>query len=103
MRDWSALTTLEDDRRRDAVLDAATLQGETHMGTAIVKREDVPILVHEQDRAVAAVHDKPALGFQLFKTARVYEIRGRGIHGRLIREVSASAPFGKDLRFHPPS
>jgi hypothetical protein len=46
---------------------------------------------------VATVHNKPTLGFQLFKTARVHEIRGRGIHGRLIREVSASAPFGKDI------
>src|SRR3954453_9442256 len=54
---------------QDAVLDAATLQGETHMGTAIVKREDVPVLVHDQNRAVAAVHDKPALGLQLLKSA----------------------------------
>jgi len=72
-------------------------QRETHMRTAVVEREDAPILVHEQDRAVAAVHNKPALGFQLLKTARVHEIRGRGIHGRLIREVYASAPFGKDI------
>jgi hypothetical protein len=82
---------------QDAVLDAATLQRETHMGTAVVEREDVPVLVHEQNRAVAAVHNKPTLGFQLFKTARVYEIRRRAIHERLIREVSASVPFGKDI------
>jgi hypothetical protein len=67
------------------------------MRTAVVEREDMPILVHEQDRAVTAVHDKPAFGFQFLKTARVHEIRGRGIHGRLIREVSASAPFGKGV------
>ena len=75
---------------QDTVLDAATLQREPHMRTAVVECEDVLILVHEQDRAVAAVHNKPALGFQLLKTARMHEIRGRGIHGRLIREVSAS-------------
>ena len=81
----------------DTVLDAATLKREAHMWTAVVEREDVPVLVHEQDRAVAAVHNKPTFGFQLFKTGRVYEIRGRAIHGRLIREVSASVPFGKDI------
>jgi hypothetical protein len=74
---------------QDAVIDAATLQRETHMRTAVVEREDVPILVHKQDRAVTTVHNKPAFGFQFLKTARVHKIRGRGIHGRLIREVSA--------------
>src|SRR5271168_3894647 len=47
---------------QDAVLDAATLQRETHMRTAVVERKDVPLLVHEQNRAVAAVHNKPTLG-----------------------------------------
>jgi len=37
------------------------------------------------------------LCFQFLKTARVHQIRGRGIHGRLIRQVSASAPFGKGV------
>jgi hypothetical protein len=35
------------------------------MWAAIVEREDVPTLMHEQHRAVAAVHNKPAFGFQL--------------------------------------
>src|SRR5438874_7896070 len=64
---------------QDAVLDAATLQRETHMRTAVVERKDVPILMHEQDRAVAAVHNKPAFGFQFLKSARVHKIRGHGI------------------------
>jgi hypothetical protein len=44
------------------------------MGAAIVEREDVPAFMHEQHRAVAAVHNKPALGFYLFEGARAYEI-----------------------------
>src|SRR4029077_20284025 len=43
---------------QDAVLNAAAIERETHMGTAIVEREDVPTLMHEQHRAVAAVHNK---------------------------------------------
>ena len=50
---------------QDAVLNAAAIERETHVGAAIVKREDVPTLMHEQHRAVAAVHNKPAFGFQL--------------------------------------
>src|ERR1700730_13504610 len=52
---------------QDAVLNAAAIERETHMGAAIVEREDVPTLMHEQDRATAAVQDKSAFGFQLFE------------------------------------
>jgi hypothetical protein len=31
---------------QDAVLDAATIERETHMRAAIVEREDMPALVH---------------------------------------------------------
>src|SRR6266446_489268 len=82
---------------QDAVLDAATIQWETHMRAAIVEREHVPALVHEENRAMAAVHNKPPLGFQLFEAARAHEIRGRSIHGRPIRQASAAAPFSKGL------
>ena len=54
---------------QDAVLDAAPIERETHMRAAIVEREDMAALVHEKDRAMAAVHNKPALGFQLLKGA----------------------------------
>jgi hypothetical protein len=57
------------------------------MRAAIVEREDVPALVHEKDRAMAAVHNKSALGFQLLKGAGANEIRGLSIHGRLIRQA----------------
>jgi hypothetical protein len=50
---------------QDAVLNTAPIERETHVGAAIVEREDVPTLMHEQHRAVAAVHNKPAFGFQL--------------------------------------
>src|SRR5882672_8728489 len=66
---------------QDAVLDAATIQRETHMRAAIVEREHVPVLVHEENRAMAAVHNEPPLGFQLLKAARAHEIRSPGIHG----------------------
>jgi hypothetical protein len=59
---------------QDAVLNAAANERETHVGAAIVEREDVPAFMHEQHRAVAAVHNKPALGFYLFEGARAYEI-----------------------------
>src|ERR1700730_12641514 len=82
---------------QNAVLDAAPIQWETHMRAAIVEREHVPVLVQEENRAMAAVHNKPPLGFQLLNAARAHEIRGRGIHGRLIRQASAAAPFSKGL------
>ena len=57
------------------------------MGAAVVQREDMPALVHEKDRAMATVHNKSALGFQLLKSARAHEVRGLSIHGRLIRQA----------------
>src|SRR6266853_2960440 len=83
---------------QDAVLDAATIQWETHMRTAIVEREHVPVLVHEENRAMSAVYNDARLGFQLLKAARAHEIRGRSIHGRLIRQASAPAPSSEGLR-----
>jgi hypothetical protein len=43
------------------------------------------LLVYEQDGAVAAVHNKPTLDPQLFKSSGAHEIRGRVIHRRLLR------------------
>src|ERR1700751_3286066 len=68
---------------QDAVLDAAPIERETHMRAAIVEREDMPALVYEEDRAMAAVHNKSALGFQLLKGAAAHKLRGRVIHRRL--------------------
>jgi hypothetical protein len=80
---------------QNAILDAAPFERETHMRAAIVERKDVAALLHKEDRAVAAMHNEPPCGFQFIEAARVHEIRGRGIHGRLIRGVSTSAPFSE--------
>ena len=42
---------------QDPVLDAAPIERETHVRAPIVKREDAAAVVHDQDRAVAAVND----------------------------------------------
>jgi len=47
-------------------------------------REDMPILVNEQDRAVAAVRNKLALGLQLLKRAGTHKIRDHVSHRCLI-------------------
>ena len=73
---------------QDAILDAAPFERETHMGAAIVERKDVTALLHEEDRAVTAMHDEPPFGFQFIEAAGGHEIRGRGVHGRLIRGIS---------------
>jgi hypothetical protein len=65
------------------------------MGAAVVQREDMPALVHEKDRAMAAVHNKSALGFQLLKSARAHEVRGLSIHGGSSSKLSAATPFSK--------
>jgi hypothetical protein len=59
---------------QDAVVDAASVQWETHVRTPIVEREDLSTLVYEQDGAVAAVHNKPTLEPQLFKSSGAHEI-----------------------------
>ena len=46
---------------------------------------------------MAAVQNEPPFGFQFIEAARVHEVLGRGIHGRLIRGVSASAPLSKGV------
>src|SRR5438270_11235496 len=66
---------------QDAILDAAPFERETHMGAAIVERKDVTALLHEEDRAVTAMHDEPPFGFQFIEAAGGHEIRGRGVHG----------------------
>src|SRR5438552_10474378 len=72
---------------QDAVLNGATIERETHMRAAIVEREDVPALVHEKDRAMAAMHNESPFGFYLFESARAHEVQGLSIHGRLIRQA----------------
>jgi hypothetical protein len=62
------------------------------MRAAVVEREDMPALVHEKDRAMAAVNNKSPFGLYLFEGARAHEVRGLSIHGRLIwQALRASA------------
>src|SRR5262249_5382664 len=82
---------------QDAVLDAATIEREPHVGTPIVEREHFSALLHEQYRAVAAVHNKSPFGFYVFEATRAHKIRGRVVHRRLTRRSSAAAPFSKGL------
>src|SRR5260370_22470508 len=72
---------------QDAVFNTAPIERETHMRAAIVESEDMPALVHEKDRAMAAVHNESPFGFYLFEGARTNEIRDLSIHGRLIRQA----------------
>src|SRR4029077_19310161 len=91
---------------QDALLNAAAIEWETHMRTAIVEREDMPAVVHEKDRAMAAVHNESPFGFQLLKGTGAHKFRGRVIHRRLIRQGSATAPFSKGasrMSIHPPT
>jgi hypothetical protein len=54
--------------------------------------------MHEEHRAVAAVHNKSAFGFQLLKAARENEIRGSGVHGRLLQRTFG----GSTIQLGPP-
>jgi hypothetical protein len=44
------------------------------MRAAIVEREHLPILMHEQHRAMTAVHHQPASGFHLLEVAGIDQI-----------------------------
>jgi hypothetical protein len=46
---------------QDAVLDAASLEREAHVGATIVEGEDAPAIVDDKDRAMTAVQNEPAL------------------------------------------
>jgi hypothetical protein len=89
----------------DAVLYAAPIERETHMRAAIVEREDMPTLVHDKDRAMAAVHNESPFRLYLFEGTRAHEVRGLSIHGRLIPQAVRGSPFSKDpprMSIQPP-
>ena len=54
---------------QDAVLDAAPLQWETHVRAPIVEGEDATAVVNNEDRAMTAMQDDPALRPELLKAA----------------------------------
>ncbi len=61
---------------QDAVLNAAAIERETHMGAATVERVDMPALMHQEDWAMAAVQNESPFGSYLFEGARAHEVRG---------------------------
>jgi hypothetical protein len=69
---------------QDAVLDAAAMEWETQMRAAIVEGEHTPVLVDEKNRAMAAAHNKPPLGFRLLAVDHMHNVWSRRVHG-LIR------------------
>jgi len=71
---------------QNAVLDAATLEWKAHVRATVVEREDAPAVVHDQDRAMATVHNEPALRLQLLKGPRKHVFSVGSVHvplGRL--------------------
>jgi hypothetical protein len=65
---------------QDAVLDAAALEREAHVWAPIVEGEDAPAVVDDKDWTMAAVHNKPPLGFQLLKAACEHEFSIWHVH-----------------------
>ena len=71
---------------QNAVIDAAALERKAHVRATVIEREDAPAVVNDEDRAMAAVHNQPALRLQLLKGPRKREFSVRCVHvplGRL--------------------
>ena len=66
----------------DPVLDAASVERETHMRASVIEREDATSVVDDQNRAVAAVNDDPALRLQFIKAACDDKFRVWRVHRR---------------------
>ena len=76
---------------QDTVLDAAAVERKPHVRTAIVKRENAPAVVNDEDRTMRPAHDELPFGLQLLEAARANEVRDRTIHGR---SYPAIVPYG---------
>jgi hypothetical protein len=59
---------------KDAILDAAAIQGETHVRATIVEGKHASVVVDEEDRAMAAAHDKAPLNPHLLKGTCAHKI-----------------------------
>ena len=66
---------------RDAVLETAALQRETHVRATIIEGKDVPTVVDNEDRTVPSVHDDPPLCLQLLEASREHKFTIERIHG----------------------
>jgi hypothetical protein len=65
---------------QDTVLDAAALEREAHVRATIVEGEDAPVVVDDEDRTMATVHNQPPLRLQLLKASREREFFVRRVH-----------------------
>ena len=70
---------------QNAVLDAAALERKAHVRATVIEREDAPVVVYDEDRAMATVHNEPALRLQLLKGPRKREFSVRCVHVTLGR------------------
>ena len=68
--------------REDPVLDAAPVEREAHVRATVVEGKDAPAVIDDEDRAMGAVHDEPALRLQLFEAPCKCEVRVRHVHER---------------------
>ena len=65
---------------QNAVLDAAALEWETHVGATIIQGEDTPAVVDDEDRTMAPVHNEPPLRLQFLKATGEREFLVRCVH-----------------------
>ncbi len=69
----------------DAVLDAAPIERESHVRAPIVERKGAPPVADDEDRAMGAVHDEPALRPQLVEGPCKREVHARHVHDQTSR------------------
>ena len=55
---------------QNAVFDAAALEREAHVRAAVVERKNAPVVVDDEDRTMAPVHDEPLFCLQFLERAR---------------------------------
>ena len=66
---------------QDAVLGAAAIEREAHMRATVVERDHASAVVHDKDRPMSTMNNKPPRNFQLLQVAGAHEIRSQAIHG----------------------
>ena len=69
---------------QDPVLDAAPVEREAHVRATVVEGEDAPAVIDDQDRAMDAMQDDPALRLHLFEGPCKGEVRVRQVHERFL-------------------
>ena len=60
--------------RQDAVLNASAIEGETHVGAAVVQGEYAAAVTHDKDRPMMPMNDQPPACLQLSEAASTHEI-----------------------------